>query len=118
MPGCPPPVFVARVLGRPVVPMLRWGIPEKKQAVQWGGGGEEREGAEAALCGRHPFSSEVLGFSCLQTFPAAWNTGSFCRLGQTPVEVAGSSRVPLPPGCSAASLVGAQRLSLLIASPT
>ena len=83
MPGCPPPVFVARVLGRPVVPMLRWGIPEKKQAVQWGGGGEEREGAEAALCGRHPFSSEVLGLSRLQTFPAAWNTGSFCRLGQT-----------------------------------
>ena len=44
VPGRPPPVFVACVLGRPVVPMLRWGILEKKQAVQWGGGGEEQEG--------------------------------------------------------------------------
>ena len=44
MPGRLPPVFVARALGRLVVPLLRWGILEKKQAVGWGGGGEEWEG--------------------------------------------------------------------------
>lgn len=44
MPGRLPPVFVARALGRLVVPLLRWGVPGNKQAVGWGGGGEEWEG--------------------------------------------------------------------------